>query len=397
MALDTLIIGGGIHGVHIAARLLGETELGQGDIRILDPSSQLLARWRARTKVTGMTHLRSPAVHHLDIEPWSLRRFAEEGSQKRRLFARPYDRPSLELFNEHCDAVIDEFGIKRLHRTERATKIRIRSGGVSVSTQSENIYVARNVVLAVGNAEQPERPEWAKGSAARIHHVFESGSDGWPSENAESVAVIGGGLSAAQVAIRLVGEGHAVHLVSRHALREHQFDSDPGWLGPKYMRDFRRERSAARRREVIQRARHSGSVTPATLRKLRRCFERGTVKWHQATVQEASRLRGGRSKLRFSAGTAIHVDRILLATGFSAHRPGGEMVDDLIRAHSLPCAECGYPLIDSNLRWHPGVFVTGPLAELELGPAARNIAGARRAGDCLVQEIQARDQSAIAS
>jgi hypothetical protein len=28
-----------------------------------------------------------------------------------------------------------------------------------------------------------------------------------------------------------------------------------------------------------------------------------------------------------------------------------------------------------------GLFVTGPLAELELGPTARNIAGARRAGE----------------
>jgi hypothetical protein len=29
------------------------------------------------------------------------------------------------------------------------------------------------------------------------------------------------------------------------------------------------------------------------------------------------------------------------------------------------------------LQWGPGLFVMGPLAELELGPTARNITGAR--------------------
>ena len=36
------------------------------------------------------------------------------------------------------------------------------------------------------------------------------------------------------------------------------------------------------------------------------------------------------------------------------------------------------------LRWHPRVYVSGPLAELELGPSARNISGARRAAERLV-------------
>lgn len=60
------------------------------------------------------------------------------------------------------------------------------------------------------------------------------------------------------------------------------------------------------------------------------------------------------------------------------------MIDGLVATASLPCASCGYPIVDSALRWHPWVYVTGRLAELELGPTARNIAGARRAGDRLV-------------
>ena len=75
---------------------------------------------------------------------------------------------------------------------------------------------------------------------------------------------------------------------------------------------------------------------------------------------------------------------MLLATGFEPQRPGGALVDRLAEEHRLPCAACGYPEVDTALRWHPRLFVAGPLAELELGPVARNIAGARRAGERLV-------------
>jgi hypothetical protein len=49
----------------------------------------------------------------------------------------------------------------------------------------------------------------------------------------------------------------------------------------------------------------------------------------------------------------------------------------------LECAGCGFPVVDDLLQWRPGLHVTGPLAELEVGPASRNIVGARLAGERL--------------
>ena len=37
MILDWLIVGGGIHGVHIAARLISQAKVGIEQIRIVDP------------------------------------------------------------------------------------------------------------------------------------------------------------------------------------------------------------------------------------------------------------------------------------------------------------------------------------------------------------------------
>ncbi|MDA8020922.1 MAG: FAD/NAD(P)-binding protein [Thermoanaerobaculia bacterium] len=387
MSTDWLIIGGGIHGVHIAARLIGEADVDPDRIRIVDPERRLLARWRRCTATTGMTHLRSPVVHHLDLDSWSLKRFA--GNRKTRrsgLFAPPHDRPALSLFNAHCDKVLATFGLADLHIRSRVVSCSVAGDGVRVELSNGRQHEARQVVLALGASEQPHWPDWAPRGHDRVHHVFESKPGGWPSAP-ETVAVVGGGISAAQVALRLVREEHEVHLVSRHALREHQFDSDPGWLGPKLMTSFRRVRDVDRRRSMIAEARHRGSVPPDVRRGVRRSIHREILHWHEGEGEGLDAERGA-LRLRLSGSRTLNVDRVVLATGFTSRRPGGSMVDELIASESLPCAQCGYPVVDSGLRWHPRIHVSGPLAELELGPASRNIAGARRAAERLVGVVR---------
>ena len=217
-----------------------------------------------------MTHLRSPSVHHLDLNPWSLHQSA--GARKRRehgLFAPPYDRPALGFFNEHCDGVIKAFGLDAAHVRARRL-LRHWAGRRRDWALERRDALGRSVVLALGASEQPHWPSWAPRGDACAACVCVRVS-GWP-ESPEVVAVVGGGLSAAQVALRLVGEGQEVHLISRHPLRKHQFDSDPGWLGPKYMKGFERERSVDRRRALISEARHRGSVPPEVRSALRRAI-----------------------------------------------------------------------------------------------------------------------------
>lgn len=388
MDLDWLIIGGGIHGVHVAARLLGEAGVAPERLGLVDPGERLLARWRASTAMTGMTHLRSPSVHNIGLDAGALRRFAGKGrSRGAGLFAGPYDRPALTLFNDHCDHVVDTFGLDGLHLRDRAIACSVDTGAVGVQLAGGREVGAQNLVLAIGASEQPEWPDWAPRGDRRVRHVFAPGAHAWPSRS-QAVAVVGGGISGAQVALRLLAEGHQVHLVSRHALRVHQFDSDPGWLGPMYMAGFGRIRDLRQRRLRIAAARHKGSVPPDVQRALRRAIA-GELRWHEGEV-EGLEPRSEGLELRLSTGAALEVQGVLLATGFSGQRPGGAMIDALIATASLPCAACGYPVVDSALRWHPRVYVTGPLAELELGPAARNIAGARRAGDRLVDAVCAR-------
>ncbi len=381
--LEWVIVGGGIHGTHLAARLLGEGGVAPEALRIVDPGPELLHVWRTCTTNTGMRHLRSPPVHHLGLEPFALLHFAggRRAARGTGLFARPYNRPSVDLFAAHCADVLSRYGLPDLHRRDRAVGLDLNCDAVRVRLGDGHELVGRRVLLALGAAEQPRWPNWARElhtAGARVHHVFDSGFTLEPDDLPERVAVIGGGITAAQVAMRLVKAGARVDIVSPHAPRVHEFDSDPGWMGPKHMRRFAATRDPDARRALITQARHRGSIPPRLHRALRAAMHRGDASWHVGQTQHAEP--GAPHRLHLH-DHVIEADAVLLATGFEARRPGGTLVDELIESHALPCASCGYPVVDHHLRWHPRVFVTGPLAELEVGPVARNILGARRAAE----------------
>ena len=75
---------------------------------------------------------------------------------------------------------------------------------------------------------------------------------------------------------------------------------------------------------------------------------------------------------------------MILATGFGTRVPGGDLVAGVAHRAGLELGPCGYPVPDRRLRWHDRIFVAGALAELELGPSARNIAGGRLAAERIV-------------
>ncbi|MEM7608031.1 MAG: FAD/NAD(P)-binding protein [Myxococcota bacterium] len=384
MKLDWLIVGGGIQGVHLAVRLLGEA--GVEELRIVDPGQRLLECWRTCTATTGMTHLRSSSVHHLDICPWSLR---DLGGDRRncdpQLFAAPFDRPQLKLFNRHCDRVTEAYGLHERHIRARVEACSVDEDGVRARLSTGATVKANHMLLALGGGERVRWPHWAPQDEARVDHVFTPGFDGWPRLE-ETVAVIGGGTSAVQVGLRLLRGGHRVHLVSRHAPREHQFDWAPGWLGPKIMAQFTADRDMQRRRALMKAGRYVGSIAPDVHASLKQALTGERLCLHRTEIDEL-RAHDDHLELRLSRGKTLRVDRVLLATGFQSSRPGGAFIDDLIVSASLPVAPCGYPIVDTHLRWHPRVWVTGALAELELGLVARNIAGARRAATRIVSAV----------
>ncbi|HEX2464242.1 MAG TPA: FAD/NAD(P)-binding protein [Thermoanaerobaculia bacterium] len=390
--LDWLIVGGGIHGALLARVLVEEAGVALDRLRVLDPHPEPLARFRQCAAATGLDYLRSSVVHHLDGDPMSLRRFAERQGRRDELHGI-YQRPSIGLFDAHCDAVTDRLGLRAVWVRGEALEIgHAEGGGLRVETTAGDL-VARRVVLAVGSADQPLWPSWAeelRGAGAPIRHVFEPG---FRIEEALTLArpvVLGGGLSAFQLALRLAGRRPgAVTLLARHEVRVHEFDADSRWMGPLGWREFARLDGGGERRGVIARERRRGSVPAEIAHQVERAVCDGAMRRLRDEVVGAA-VASGEVEVVLGSGDRVRGDGVLLATGFHPRRPGGGLLDGTIGRLGLECAACGYPVVDSNLRWGPGLYVTGPLAELEIGPVARNILGARLAGERLAAVARGR-------
>lgn len=379
--LDWLIIGGGPHGVHLALALTVRGGTPPARLRILDPHATLLARWEACTASTGMAFLRSTVVHHLALDPHDLWQFAKRRGRQMGQFLGPYHRPAMELFQEHSRMVIAEYGLDHLHLRARATGLHRIAGGWRVETD-EGALAARRVLLALSVGEQLRWPPWAaalRDAGAAVEHLFAPGFQRDRGAPVGQTAVIGGGISAAQVAVALARAWPgSVTLLMRHEPRIAAFDSPAGWVGPKNLRRFHAEPCMVRRRAMIAAAREPGSMPEDVARALRRAERWGLLTVRRAEVRRAEYTPDGTIELRLP-GEQLRAERLILATGFETHRPGAPWLDAAIGAYELPLAPCGYPQVDPTLGWAPGLYVTGALAELELGPVARNIVGARHA------------------
>lgn len=404
--LDWLIVGGGVHGTHLSHVLLTGKGVRRDRLRVLDPHPAPLHRWRECTRAIGMRYLRSPGVHHLDLDPFALHRFAHGRAAA---FSPPYDRPALALFDDHCDALVAEHRLADVRVRGTARALTRARRGWAVETEAGRL-VARRVVLAMGLGDQRAWAGWALAAGdAGVHvtHVFDPGWSAAALPEGPAL-VVGGGITAAQASLAIAATGRPVRLWMRHPLRVNQFDSDPGWIGPRYMEGFRAEKDPSRRRAVIAGARHRGSMPLDVADALGAAVRAGSVELVGGELVRATPVSGsGAGAVGIAAALALGAPSqagaggearsagilletttgtasarsVVLCTGFDARRPGGPWLDATVDDAGLSCAPCGYPLVDGRLAWAPGLYVMGPLAELELGPTARNITGARHGAE----------------
>ncbi len=445
-----LIVGGGIHGVGIAARLVASRGLSNDQFLVIDEHPSLLHSWKERTKATGMAFLRSSAGFHLDIPMQGLKDFSgnykapqqkkskkstrkaknqRNKEQSQGFVGSDYQRPALGLFNDHCDLVVEKYRLRDSFFRGRVESIVCPNRDsarvvICTNTSKSTIVSADNIVLAVGN-DEPLVPQWASNlsNSTNISHLLQIDSDkdeetmNSSTEVPRVVAIIGGGISAVHKALQLANQNHLVHIVSRHEIREQQFDTHQDWMmtdelakrsleqGGKGLtsrqQHFRDIETATERRAVIKRERVPGTVPTYMTRTkggLEEHISKGYICWHVGEVVNASEEQSsGQYKLALGDGSELQVTELIFATGLGKQPPGHKLIHPLAEEARLPLSPCGYPLVDKTLEWKNSdshqqqggskIFVSGGLAELELGPSARNIAGARMAAERIAQAI----------
>lgn len=358
---DWLIIGGGLQGSFVAQAL--RDAVPHVALAVLDDRRPLDA-WQRRAAACGMDYLRSSNAHHMGQRADALRRFAAAKGYDGAHELGYYRRPSRALFEAHAAAAlhggtrIADRGA-RLERIVRGWRVHCRSGA-SVDTT--------RVVLALG-PNAPRRPDWARG----CEHVYDLDFDGLVAADARTV-VVGGGISGAQLALRLQSHGRPVYWVTRERPQVADFDSDPCYAGPRCLAPFKRTPIAART-ALLTAARRPGTLPPDIHARITAALAAREIGWRCGEV--VARDAGG---VAFADGRHLAADRVILATGFQTQPASDSLLARCIRDHALRCDRDGHVFIDDALQAAPGLHLLGRPASLQLGPMAGNIQGARLAG-----------------
>ncbi|NNC22552.1 FAD-dependent oxidoreductase [Salinisphaera sp. USBA-960] len=357
---DWLIIGGGIHGAYAAATLTRAAP--EAAVAILDPRPPLAA-WRQRANACGMTYLRSPGAHHLGARADSLRRFAAEHGYAGQHSLGVYQQPSRALFEHHADTMLAD-----LSRIDAAGESITRHGATwLVDDNAGDTHQARRVVLATG-PNGLHRPLDAP-------HVFDAAFELPPTP--QRLAIVGGGLSAARLALHALEAGHAVRWLTRKQPRQATFDSDPCFAGPKCLTPFQTASLAERRRQLIA-ARNPGTLPPSVYAHITAEIASGAIDWRRAP---APRLTDG--GIDTGNNATLAADVVVQATGLTNCPDSSHLLGRTAAQLDMDFDADGNLEADDALQIAPGLHVVGRPASLVVGPMAPNIRGARMAAERL--------------
>lgn len=362
------IIGGGIHAVTIALKLIN-LGLAQQQLTIIDPHNDLCEQFARRTSKISMPFLRSPGVHHVHPDPFHLKQFAKVNQYTNCTLGK-YQRPQTNMFMDHIHMLIHQFDLNHSHISASAIELFPTDNQWSVLLDNNEIIKTKNVVLAFGSYHHTNVPQIFQ-QQPDVQHIFQ---DDDTINFCSSSHVVGSGISAAHLINKLLKQDERiVHLWLNKYLEVHDFDADPGWLGPKNMTYFEAIEDSQQRLLLLNKERHKGSLPRELYLKLKHYQEQGRLMIHHDKINDI------RHHHIITDNNETYYDNIILATGFSNSLYQLPLIKNLILHYQAPMANCGLPLLTDQLSWLPNLYVSGALADLKLGPFARNIAGGREA------------------
>jgi len=370
------IVGAGPQALTAAVYLV-HAGVDPNDVVVFDPSGVWLDEWHRSFARLGIEHLRSASVHHPHPQPYALLDFARAHRRAGEFF-HTYSLPSTALFADFCTQLIDESGLAAVVRPDAV--IEVTADG-EILTQGGDRVRADHVVWATNSSVPAVVFPGREADMCRVDVEI--------AHRPGSVAVVGGGLTAAHLVERAVERGAHVEWLTRREVELRDFDTDPGWLGPKEMEGFAAEPDPRLRLERVFAARGGGTVPPWIMRRISRAEQAGRVcrRVGAIAIDGVDGVDGASVVGVRVDGVAVAVEQVILATGSRPCVAASPPLDRLCRSVDVECID-GRPVLDNSLRL-PGsvVHVMGRLAQLQLGPTAGNLAGARHGAERVVGSV----------
>jgi thioredoxin reductase len=392
---DIAIIGAGPYGLSIAAHLRARNMA----FRIF---GKPMSVWK--DQMLGGTLLKSFGFASNLYEPSSsltLARFCKEQGL-------PYADVEIPVPIEYFVAYGLEFQRRFIPNLEQTDIVSLRTApeGFALTTQTGELVLARRVILAVGISHfgyvppiLADLPEELVTHSSKHNQVTRF--------NGQTVAVIGAGASAADLAGLLQEAGASVHLIAR---RETIQFYDPPTPEPRPLAQrILRPRSGlgqgwrARLSAELPIAFHA--LPPKVRLKAVRTINGpastweakqkvvGFVNMHTSTSVKAAEVKGNAVNLHLSHtdGTSkqLQADHIIAATGYKVSLQRLKFLDpDLIRR--IKSFE-DTPVLNTNFESSiPGLYIVGLASSVSFGPLCRFAYGAKFTSKRLTQHLDPR-------
>lgn len=381
---DLLVIGAGPYGLATAA---AAKAAGIDTTVVGEPMSF----WR-RHMPEGML-LRSPVDWHLDAagEHTLLAYLNDYG-----LVRSDADPLPLARFLDYADWFRAAKGID-VHRV-RVEDVRRGDGRLRVTLEDGRVVYAGAVVATPGLEHFARFPSWVRRDLPRKRYSHSGELTHAQRLAGARVLIVGGGQSAFESAALLAEHGaEAVEVVYRchtptFAASDWEFVEPqvtaaltvPGWF---------RSLSPATRDMIARRFWAEGRLklepwlAPRIDRREIHCRA-------QAFVSGAAERSDGTLGVVLSGGQVVHVDHVIVATGYETDLTRvpylAGVIDDIELA-------AGRPMLDAAFETTvPGLHVTGPAAGRDFGPVACSLRGATLAAEIIARRLSRYEQLAIA-
>jgi cation diffusion facilitator CzcD-associated flavoprotein CzcO len=380
--VDTLVIGGGVNGTSVAAEL---AENGHEDFMVADPEgygSNLLEY----AESIGMESMRSPMEHSLG-EEWDLWEYA---SERGRLDEIEEGRPSVDLFGSYWEDLVDDYGLEKKLNREKVEEVERNGNGTYSAVIGDQEVEAENVVLATGKGPL-NYPDYAEDlpDEADAYHAFDEDFDVYDAADYDGETyVIGGGITAGQVASSMADAGADVTMVSRSEIETAGEEADEEWQEWSGIRNRLDGLDDEERYETVRDARYDGAMPEYVYEKV---AESDAEVMEEVDILSAEYTDG--IEVELSTGESGEDVQLIYATGFQDAYED-PFYQDLASELGLDTGFNDMPALDDgSLEWMDedgygsGIYVTGDLAAGSLGPFAGNIRGSQLASDVVVDDI----------
>jgi cation diffusion facilitator CzcD-associated flavoprotein CzcO len=359
------------------------------ELEVVDPAGRWMAAWHRRFAAQDIPHLRSPAVHHPHPDPFAL---LATTSRDELTPAGGTNLPSSRSFARFCDDLVHRQRIADAVTPTAAAELTVDANGAPTVQLADGTERRPGRVVLATNARLPSVPGPVRHLVGRDPRVLCGDAATLAATPVDGhVVVVGGGLSAAHLAVGAAERGATVTLLTRRALRVRRFDTHPSWLGPRKRRPFEIEPDPDVRRRAVDEARGGGSIPHRMRRRLEACELVGALDLRTRTTLVEVSVDDEALHVGTSDGQVVRADALWLATGGLIDVRRDALCRELAAAGRATIAG-GMPDLDPDLSW-PGtrVHLVGAAASLVLGPTAGNLVGQRRAALRLAATLAGED------